>query len=820
MRNFPKQRLSYSEKVANDFKWVRDSMDSLMLFHSSQMESSEKGKSEYQKKLSSYQLYNNQLNQTDFEEECNPLGIEVGQFKDSIQPYNKTYNKVQVLLGEELRRPFKYKSVLVNSEGIRSKLAYRDHLLHSYVSEFAQKNVQVALGQIKDEEAQAALQKLMDPQTINRYMNTTYLESREILAAKILAYLTKKLSLKDLKNDAFKHALISGEEIVYVGELDNEPHLEIVNPLGFFYHKSPEVKYIQDSLYAGYQTYMTTGDVLDKYGQYLSEKDLNRIDQGKEGFMGINSDLIGPTMKYGHDQDNFLFDQFLYANQEGSYTSSSISNDWLVQHVEWVSQKKVGFLSFINSYGDQEEDIVSEDFEVPATATKETITKEWGKKCEYYIWSDATGTQFSLEWGWIPEVWTGTRIGQDIYCMMGPKQNQFRSLDNPFHVKLGYHGLVLNSMNAPSTSLMDRMKPFQYLYFIVMHKLKKLIAQDKGKIFHFDISMVDPKIGLEKTMYYLTDLNIDIYNPLQNAQAPGWSQRGKVSNSTDMSTSQHIANYVSILAMIDQQISDVAGVTRQREGQAMANESVTNAQSNIQMSSVITEVYFQAHNKLWEEVLTSLVQTAQNTYKGKSMIKQFILDDMGIQTLELTPDSLLNADFGVFISDAARDHEVFEQLKSLAQALIQNDKATFSDLIRTLKADSTEELESFIKQSEEQAQQRQMQLQQQQIEAQQAMQQAEQEFQFEFQQRELDTKVHIAEIQSFARQMDQDIDDNGVPDQLEIEKLRIETALKARDLALKERKQASDERFKAKDQDIKEKELVIKRKAANRKPSS
>lgn len=104
---------------------------------------------------------------------------------------------------------------------------------------------------------------------------------------------------------------------------------------------------------------------------------------------------------------------------------------------------------------------------------------------------------------------------------MGPKQYQFRDLDNPYSVKLGYHGLVYNSMNASSVSLMDRMKPFQYLYFIVMHKLKKLIAQDKGRIFHFDTSMVDPKLGLEKTLYYLTSLNIDFYNPLQNAEQPG-----------------------------------------------------------------------------------------------------------------------------------------------------------------------------------------------------------------------------------------------------------------------------------------------------------
>lgn len=79
--------------------------------------------------------------------------------------------------------------------------------------------------------------------------------------------------------------------------------------------------------------------------------------------------------------------------------------------------------------------------------------------------------------------------------MMGPKKQQYRSIDNPFSVKLGYHGVVYSAMNAQPIAIMDRMKPFQYLYFIIMHKLKKLIAQDKGKIFHLDSTMLDPKLG-------------------------------------------------------------------------------------------------------------------------------------------------------------------------------------------------------------------------------------------------------------------------------------------------------------------------------------
>ena len=179
---------------------------------------------------------------------------------------------------------------------------------------------------------------------------------------------------------------------------------------------------------------------------------------------------------------------------------------------------------------------------------------------------------------------------------------------------------------------------------------------------------------------------------------------------------------------------------------------------------------------------------AQTCYKHKSVVKQFVLDDLSLQTLELTPDSLINADFGVFISDSSKDNQLFESIKSLSQPLLQNDKAKFSDIISMLKANSVEELEREIKASEKQAIEQQNQQAQQQYESQVQLQKAQQDFELLLQKNELDTKVLIAEIDSFKFQRDQDVDNDNVPDQLELEKFRVDTALKSRKLDLEEKK--------------------------------
>lgn len=323
MKNFQTQRLSYADKTKDNYQWCKDVADSLFIDYASNYDN------DYNRKLSNYQLYNNVLNQVDFEKECNPLGLSIGQFQDTIQPYNKTYNKIQVLLGEELRRPFNYKVVLINDDGIKSKLAHRDKLLKEYVMA----KVNAVISQVYPEAKDTS--EVLPPEEIAKYMNTTYLDSREITASKLLNYLVRSLQIKDKKNDAFKHALLSGEEIVFVGMENGDPIVVPLNTLGTFYHKSPETKYIQDGLYAGYRTFLTSADVLDKFGQYLTEEDKKKIDNFVVGPFASNNEGSHPDMRY--DFKDYLDHNHIDVNNQGSYqgsTRTSSSSNWLVQHVE------------------------------------------------------------------------------------------------------------------------------------------------------------------------------------------------------------------------------------------------------------------------------------------------------------------------------------------------------------------------------------------------------------------------------------------------------------------------------------------------------
>lgn len=809
---FPKQRISEREKLAKDCEWGKETIDQLIMnsvpFHGGHYAGRMNNgmDNDYSRMVSNYMLYNNVINQEDFERECNPLGLNVGEFKDEIKPYNKTYNKIQVLLGEELKRPFDYTVAVTDTDSIRTKMMEHDQKIQEAISNTMSKIQQIIQSnmdmqnpqelspeqqQQMEQEMDAEFAKFFSKEQLGALNDQNFINKKEAAARKLLRYFALFLNLPSLKNDGFKHSLIAGTEITWVGTSRGMPVVRNVNPLSFSGWKQMEEKYYQNGLYGLMSTLMKKEDIIPAFADFLSEEQLEEVEQGIWGVSG--SGTSNKMMRYDYNSPvDTAYRRWHrgtpYYGQYGNDNDTVLSDEWEVHHVEWRSLRKVYFATSINEWGDESLEILSEDFEIPSYAIKERITNKYGKKKTIYRFDDVR-----LEEHWIDDVWEGYKLG-DMYAGVRRKDFQFRTLANPFDVKLGYHGVSYSNTNAPNTSVMDRMKPFQYLYLIVAHKLKTFIAADRAPVHHFDLSMVDPKLGLEKTLYYLDQMNIDFYNPLQNAEEAGAYQRGKITGSTDRSTMQHINNYISVMAHLDHEISDAAGVSKQREGSTSEYETATANQQSIVQSSHVTEVYFDTHNKHWENVLNSFLQVAQDTYKENGFLVQYILDDLSVETLDITPDLMQNSDFGVFVSNSRKDNEIFQQLTRLSEFALNSQQAKLSDIVRLYKATSSAEMEQILKTSEKNLEEQMQQQQQAAAEAEQAKAQAdmqvkaqEHEYNKEIEQMKIDADIRMKEMDVFKFQQDLDINDNRVPDHLEVEKLRVETQLKTRELDLREK---------------------------------
>lgn len=776
--HFPKQRLSFKKKIREEFKWAKDTIDSIEGHNTAFMHSpynydtytNNHNTSNYERKLANYRLFNNILDQNDFQRECNPFGLTVTEFNDAIQPYNKSSNKIHVILSDESKRPFNYKAILINDSGIRTKQFERTELMKNLLESKIQNLIDLIKQRSQanqtpnlDNKINDAVKEVIDPVSMSRYNATNFLSSKEIAANYLINYIVKQQRIRYKMNDAFKHGLISGEEFAWVGLKNNNVYVQPLNSLGVFYYKSPETKYIQDGVYAGYRTMMSTADILDTFD--LTPKQIKQVEAKNSP-----KENDGRYSVYDHrNTTNDYMNNYLSSHDQGSYGISRYQDDWTVTHVEWRSQKKIYFLSQINEFGEEEKTIVNEDFPIPDYAQRVVKKFTFKPSVTTYEFDGIT-----LEEAWVPEIWQGVKIGNDIYTNIGPKPYQFRSVDDPNNVKLGYHGVVYSSMNAAPISLMDRMKPFQYLYLLLVHKLKQLIARDKTPVYHFDITMLPDNMSMEKAIYYLEELGIDFYNPLQNADRPGATNRSKITSATNRSNMQQIAAYVQLMEAIDQQISDIAGIPKAREGQASPTEAVTNVQQNLLQSSLVTEVYFKEHYNLWEEILNSTLQLAQASIKDTVYRKQYVLDDLSVKVLEIDGELLQNEDFGIFVSDAQKDHQVFETLKQLTHSLVQNDKARLTDLVKIMKSNSIEELESYIQHTEQQSerlaqqefeQQRELQLQQLEIEKQ---------VREDEQAHEIEKLLIERETELLKKSLDSQIKDNDNESKIVIEQLKNE----------------------------------------------
>lgn len=803
---YVKQRLSYAKKIKNDYEWAKEVIDSLEIQADSYMGVRDR----LVMMERAYELYGNQVHQEDIENIFNPLNIQIGQKKDQIHSYNKAHNKINTLIGEMLKRPTNYRNYLISPDRALAVEQEKDKLIKEFLVSQINKKAEIEqlnASDLSPEELEQAMMELeekysqvLNPQQIAEHLKDEYLEPKEMKANDILDDIKLRYKLQELKADGFKHGLLSGEEIVWVGERHGKLALEILNPMFAFYHKSPETKYIQDGDYAGIKFKASLGEVFDTYD--LSEKDKNYLE---DKYADAHSSAAPSSkMKYHFDDTDYKLRKQLIAGgtadrYKGSY-GYSYEDMVDVMHVEWRSQTKIGILTYIN-----------EEEELDTTIVDETF--KFDKEDPLMI---------DIEWKWVDEIWEGTKI-DDIYVNIGPIPNQETTFNNVHDKKLRYYGLIYDNMNSSQISMMERMRPFQYLYLIIMHNLKKLIATDRGKLIMMDTTQLDGEFGTEKTLYYMQELNIMPFNSLANEEGedPGnLSRRGQAAQVLDRSQAQHINNYIGLLEYIDNQIGEVAGISRHREGQVGQYETATNAQQSIIQSSNITEMLFFAHNKLWERILeravnidSKLREPGYHTLMATGIGKT--------KNLVIKEDEFENTDFQVFLTDSPEDTEIFNQIKILYQPLLQNDKANFSQIIKLLRQKTS--LEELVRDIEEferitmEQQQQQMQAQQQnlqaQLQAQAEQDQRDKEFELEKQRRELEVKLEIAKIQALSFAQDQDVNKNNVPDVLEIEKLRQETRLKDRELDLKEKEL---DRKKQEDKDKKElKEKEIKAKKAS-----
>lgn len=785
-KSFPAQKLPMSKKTQ---AWKEACVDYVVGAGDSGFGGN--GRSRSDEMQTYYDLYNSIYNEKDLKYVTNPFKQDDG-FPAMAQDYNIIKPYVDQLLGEETKRPFNFHPQRTSDIAASELQEKAKEMLMDYIQ--ATIASKLSPEQAARYEQALATGEIQTPEAIAKYLQKDYKDIAETEAYHALQFLKRKLNLTHEFYKGWKDALIGGEEIYYIGVINGDPYVERVNPMYFDYEHSLDLEFIDDAAWCRRKMIMSATEIYDRFYDKMSERQLNEllelIDQRPGA--GNNPEIRKTSIDY----------ESIKLHKINSFTDNPFDIDHIVvYHCCWKSFKKIGFVTLLNpETGEVEEFQVDEDYKV-------------------------TGTEQSVEWDWIIEVWEGYRIGDDMYIGIQPIEYQHISADNPNSQKLPYTGVVYNNTNSKPRSLVSMMKPLQYMYIVVWYRLELALSRDKGKVAVMDITQIPKSMNIDvnKWMHYLSALGVAFINPYDEGWDIPGREGGKPSqfnqlSSWDLTMSNVIAEYIQLMQKIEDMVAKLTGITPQRQGQIAASELVSNANTAVNMSYHITEPWFWNHNQVKRRVLTMLLNTSKAAWKDSKRYLNYILDDATRAFVQLS-DNFFYEDMDIFVDDSTKNQQYIDQLKQLLQPAMQNG-ASLLDIAEIITLDNM----SMIKKRLEEIEQKRMeQMQQQQQAEQQAQQQiAEQQNQLKeeelmLKEAEMDlekykvdqdnaTKITVAQLNAYrgAENMDQDM--NGIPDPIEIGKQ-----------ALEQQKINSDIATKQLELNNKRREIEQKREAENKK---
>ena len=788
-----------TEKEKQDESWIKNTMDYF----------ANKSYAEYIKNrdtfVKNYDLVKGILRMEDFYQEP-----EVKSFTDmltanlELPAYVKHYSilttPINELVGELAKRPDAFRVKAFDDDSKAEELEFKTGILQEYiVSQAKQKIIEKAAleGQeISDEEIQ---QMTMDQvkDEIDNYTSIAEKWGNHVLTAMKAEY-----NLKEKSEDAFRDLTISAREFYHIYEDNSKTgfNIEVANPKNTWFLTTPDRKYISDptgraqgAYAAGLVNVMELSEIIETF-TWLTKEEIDHLRSSLQDYGLINvreSNLGSPDAVPGIDsvqydtydpailQTRMIIESEMKENNDGlkdflGLTSnvSSFGYKYVVVRSYWLSKKKIGKLIYIDEMGNEQSMLVDENYK-----------------------SGTIPTQQSLEWGWVNQWYEGVKIGPDIYHIKPYKLLNYCPII----------GLVHEVKNTEAKSLVDMMKPFQVIYNVCLNQMYKLLEKEVGKVYLTSIRHVPvPKDGDAQDALDVWEMEarnrgvVFIDDSPENLKSPSSFNQFR---DIDLTRTQEIQSRYNLAIQMKNECWELIGMSKQRLGTISASETATGTNTAIQQSYSQTEPLFVAHEYVLGQLYQATIDAALYTesQKPQSTIS-YITNDGENAFVQVNGSELKFRDLKIFLTNRPEDRQMFNEIRSLSQAVIQNGGSLY-DIIELYSTNSVRQMKKVfktLKERQEQLQDQEMQQKQQQLEQQQQIAQAQLEQAQQLQaetianenyQKELDriNKKEVALINALGRNENAtaDVDNSGVADALEITRMTSEENRAAKDYEIK-----------------------------------
>jgi len=669
------------------------------------------------KDIKNYQVYNGSINQSDYKYITEQYGL---TYPARLVNYPIITPKIDLLIGEELRRPIDMKVTTVNKSAVIRK---QDHkvglMMRSLLDEFHTEMKETMKIDVKEQG-----QGLPVPEDIETYMKYNYREMIEETTQDGLEYISNRYNLRDVFKEGFRDLLVTAKEFHKVSIQNGDPYVRRVDPRNIIFDTSSHSDYLDDCSWVGEERWLSVNEINDEFKEGLTTEDLLELDKMRNIYAG-------------GDMNNY--------NSGFEWVDAGQGKETRIRVVtaEWKSLRSIKFKLSDNKYD-------------PARPfrkmVKDTYRKRKGDK---------------IENKWVDDIWEATKIGGKILVNARRRDNQVRSVDDPGKTPLSYVGCVKGNTTGSPASIIDLLDNVQMLYNIVVYQIELAMARSGGKAVVYDVAQLPTNVGMDiqQVLYHLkTDGIIPINSKDEGNQMSSFNQFQQI----DFTLSQSVQQLINLKVMLEDMAGQISGVTKQREGAVEKYEYVGNVQRSVMQSSTITESWFYSHAEVKQRILERLCNLMKVAWAGGKKAGM-ILGDGAYKFLNVMPDIALQ-DFGVYVGDSGKDDAMKQVVQQLSQAALQAGSVDLLGVVKVLRADTMTEAEKVLEQAMDEMKKQQDTAMEQQMQQQQAA--AEQEkakFEAEAQLKQMDNeaKLQVAQIAAESRlevaqlqaQVDRDLHD-------------------------------------------------------------
>ena len=262
---------------------------------------------------------------------------------------------------------------------------------------------------------------------------------------------------------------------------------------------------------------------------------------------------------------------------------------------------------------------------------------------------------------------------------------------------LSYIGARFNVVNGETIALYELIDRFARVLDNIMYKITQELTKFKGKSYFFNEDGLPRKGTIQKIMYEITNDGFTVFSASAQGSATGRPMTAtQLIETLDIGFSESFPRLIELKAEMQRTLDRLTGINEQREGNTMASETATNAQSDKRASQIITEGLFYLMGLYTNRVFNLLCETTKLTWglykpeKGK-----VILGDKMFKFMQVTR-TLAEQDYGVYLNDGGRELRLREKWEQDAQAALNAKDLRFKDIVQSDLATTLVEYKTIL----------------------------------------------------------------------------------------------------------------------------